>query len=121
MTTSPRTDIQSRRFAIWLSALLSVLGAFEVLMAAGAASVATVVVGVVGGAALFASPWVRSLRLRWVLLLIGALPFAILTWWTVAGPLVAVAALAIGLPTLRHGLAGARRPAPAGRTAVGAR
>ncbi len=115
--TTPR----SRLISVWLSVLLSLLGAFEVLMAAGAASVGTVVVGVIGGVALAAASWVPSLRLRWVLLLIGALPFAILTWWSVAGPLVAVAALAIGIPTLRHGLAGARITAPpTGRTTVGA-
>lgn len=96
----------------WLRGLISALGAFELLMAVTAGQVTTVGVGVGGGLALAAAPWVPLPRLRLVLLLLGALPFAILTWWSLVTPLVAVLSLAIGLTVLRRPLSTA--PIPSG-------
>lgn len=80
--------------------LVSALGAVELLMAAGAGPVTTIAGGAVGGLALLAAPWVPDVRSALGLLIIGTLPFAALTWWTVVSPLLAVAALAIGLTTV---------------------
>lgn len=85
----------------WLSVLISTLGGIELLMAVSAAPVTTMVIGVIGGLALVVAPWISSVGLRVVLLSVGALPFAVLTWWSLASPLLAVLALAIGLTTLR--------------------
>lgn len=103
--------------ANWTRLLVSLLGAFEVLVAVSAGPVLTIVVGTVGGLALTAAPWVLAgVRARLVLLCVGSLPFAVLTWWSVAGPLLAVVALAVGIPVLRHG----GRATPAGAAPLGA-
>ena len=103
---------------IWWHLLVSVLGAFELLMAVSAGPTVTIAVGVLGGVALAVAPWLPAWRIRLVLLLIGTLPFAILTWWSVAAPVLAVLALAIGLPTLRPRDV---RPAPPDAVPVAAR
>ncbi|MET3803017.1 MFS family permease [Nakamurella sp. UYEF19] len=94
----------------WLHLLISVLGAFEVLMAVSAGPVAAIVVGVVGGLALMTAPWIQGLAVPGVLQLIGTVPFAILTWWTVASPLLAVLALGMGVVLLRTGRRRERLP-----------
>jgi hypothetical protein len=86
--------------ANWTRVLVSALGGVELLMAAGAGPVATIAVGAVSGLALLAAPWVPDVRSALGLLVVGTLPFAALTWWTVVRPLLAVAALAIGLATM---------------------
>ncbi|MFI5588391.1 hypothetical protein ACIA5G_25285 [Amycolatopsis sp. NPDC051758] len=87
----------------WLRGLLSVSGGFELLMAVSAGEPAIVAVGVLGGLALLIAPWTPAVRLRAVLLLIGTLPFAVLTWWSLVSPLPAVVALVLGVITLgRH-------------------
>ena len=104
------SDIRQTREVIeanWPSVLISALGGIELLMAVSAAPVTTMVIGVIGGLALVAAPWTSPARLRVGLLLVGALPFAVLTWWSLASPLLALLALAIGLPTLRSRSAGA--------------
>jgi hypothetical protein len=95
---------QTRKIFVgtWLHVLISVLGAFEVLMAVSAGPAATVAVGLIGGLALMTAPWPASRAIRLVLLLIGTVPFAVLIWWSVAGPLLAVVALGIGVATLRR-------------------
>ena len=85
----------------WWHLLVSVLGAFELLMAVSAGPALTIAVGMLGGAALVTAPWRPTWRIRSMLLVIGTLPFAVLTWWSVAAPVLAVLALAIGLTTLR--------------------
>jgi hypothetical protein len=70
------------------------------LTAAGAGPVATITVGAVGGLALAAARWVPDARPALGLLVIGTLPFAALTWWSVVSPVLAVAALAIGPATI---------------------
>lgn len=86
----------------WLRGLLSALGAFELLMAVNAGDLAVVVVGVLGGLALLVAPWTPIVRLRVLLLLAGALPFAALTWWILVSPLLAVLALVLGIITLSN-------------------
>lgn len=75
-----------------MCALVSLLGAFEVLMALGAASATNRTVGIVGGIALAAAPWVanRSRGMALGLLVVGTLPFAVL-----AGISLVPAALAV--------------------------
>lgn len=84
----------------WTRVLVSALGGVELLMAAGAGPVTIIAVGAVGGLALVAAPWIPDARLALALLLLGTLPFAASTWWTVVSPLLAVVALAIGLATI---------------------
>lgn len=86
----------------WLHVLISVLGAFEVLMAVSAGPVMTFAVGLIGGVALMTAPWPAFRLIRMVLLLIGTVPFAALTWWSAASPLLAVVALGLGVGTLRR-------------------
>ncbi len=80
----------------WLHVLVSLLGALELLMAVSSGPVLTIAVGVVGGLALVAAPWIWATAVRIALLLIGTLPFAVITWWSVASPLLAITALGIG-------------------------
>jgi len=89
--------------ADWLPGLVSVLGGFELLMAVSAGPAYLVVTGVVGGLALLVAPWLaaRSPAGARTPLVVGTLPFAALTWWSAATPLLAVVALAIGLPAIR--------------------
>lgn len=86
--------------ADWPRVLLSALGTFELMLAAGAGPWPTIVVGLLGGLALATAPWVPDVRLGLALLIGGTLPFAAISWWTLVGPLIAVLALAIGLPVL---------------------
>jgi hypothetical protein len=104
--------------ASWLHLLLSVLGGLEILMAVSAGPALTIGVGVAGGIALFAAPWPPVVGLRLALLLVGTLPFAILTWWSLAGPIIAVLGLAIGLTTLRRQSAPKERPRNDGQPAA---
>ena len=78
----------------WMCSLVSLLGAFEVLMGLGAGSALTRVVGMVGGLALAAAPWVagRVKGLTLVLLVVGTVPFAALTATSLVSPLLAVLA-----------------------------
>lgn len=88
----------------WTRGLVSLLGAFVVLMAVSAAPALTLSVGVGGGLAVMAAPWLdlRTNPVIVVAMLMAALPFAILTWWSIASPLVAGLALTIGLTTVRR-------------------
>jgi hypothetical protein len=74
--------------------LVSLLGAFEVLMAVGAASALIRVVGIVGGLALAAAPWVtgRARGVAFVLLVVGTVPFAALTATSLVPPALATVA-----------------------------
>ncbi|HEY7103728.1 MAG TPA: hypothetical protein VH573_18975 [Mycobacteriales bacterium] len=86
----------------WTRILLSALGGFEILMAAGAAP-AVLAVGVAGGLCLIAAAWLRPAR-RWVLpvlLVAGTVPFAALAWTALVPVLLAVAAAALAVPVLR--------------------
>lgn len=111
----------------WTRALVSLLGVFEILMAVSAGPVVTVIVGVVGGLALFTAPWLTGRRIAAaaVLLLVGAVPFAVLTWWSLASPLLGAVALVLGAVILRTmrsarpATPGASRPRPGHEEAEG--
>jgi hypothetical protein len=96
----------------WLAGLVSVLGAAEVLMAVSAPAT-TAVIGVIGGLALIAAPWLapRSRTLSWILLAIGVVPFTALTYWAVVPAVLALLALAIAVPLMVRGQHRPRRPA----------
>ncbi len=63
------------------------------------------VVGFVGALFVLASLFVhgRSNRLAVVLLVVGAIPFAVVAWWTVVIPLTCLVMLGIGIPFLMPG------------------
>lgn len=90
--------------ANWTRGLVSLLGAFVLLMAVSATPLHTAAIGVAGGLAVIAAPWLspRTKPAIITALLMAALPFAIVTWWSIASPLAAVLALTIGLTTIRH-------------------
>jgi len=94
----------------WARGLVTLLGAFEVLMAVSATPPPVLATGVAGGLAVMVAPWLRprSPNIVVVVLLMGPLPFAILTWWSIATPLVALLALAIGLATFHDARRSAR-------------
>jgi len=88
----------------WMCVLVSLLGAFEVLMALGAGSALTCTVGVIGGLALAAAPWLAR-RMRVValgLLAVGTVPFAVLTVTSLVAPLLAVVAWILMALVLRE-------------------
>ncbi|WP_353651338.1 hypothetical protein ABLG96_10875 [Nakamurella sp. A5-74] len=79
----------------WLSALLTLLGAFVLMMALTAAPVTTIV-GVIGGLVVMTGAWLPVRRpVRMLLVAAGTLPFAVLTWWTLLTPALAVLALVV--------------------------
>lgn len=76
--------------------LLTGLGGFEMLMAATAAPLGTAVIGVGGGLLLAVSTWLHTgPKVGWSLIALATVPFALLTWWSLATPLVAATALLI--------------------------
>lgn len=95
----------------WSAGLVSALGAWELLMAASATP-STALVGAVGGLALMLAPWTtaRSRSMAGALLIIGAVPFAVLTYWSVVPIVVGALAIAIGAPVVMHGSQQSRVP-----------
>ena len=86
----------------WLRCLLGLLGAAELLMAAGAAPV-LLTVGAVGGVALIAAATIARSRARLVaLVVLGTVPFAALACTAVIPVLLLLAAAAIAVPLTRH-------------------
>lgn len=76
--------------------LLTGLGGFEMLMAATAAPLGTALIGVGGGLLVAVSTWLHTgPKVSWSLIALGTVPFALLTWWSLATPLVAATALLI--------------------------
>ena len=88
----------------WFRVLLTALGGFEILMAAGSAPV-PMAVGVVGGIALIAAAWLRRVSRRVLvgLLVVGTGPFAVLAWTAVVPLLLAAVAFAVAIPVVRQG------------------
>jgi len=84
-----------------LNVLTSVLGVCLGLVAA-TADLPLLALGLAGGLAVAVAPWAanRNRAAAWSLLLLGAVPFAALTWSTVVTPLVAILAIAIGIPAI---------------------
>ena len=87
----------------WSAILTSVLGAFVILVAAPAGP-ATLAFGVVSGLLIAVAPWIRggARILGPLLLLLGTIPFAAYTWWSIVTPLIAVLALIAGFVALRR-------------------
>jgi hypothetical protein len=87
----------------WLAALTVTLGAFYVLLGATALGVAGML-GIGGGITILAIVALSSripTRVASLVLAVAALPFAVLTWWSIVTPLLAVLVVAIGLFALR--------------------
>ncbi len=86
----------------WTAILTVVLAGFYVFLGATALGLAGTV-GILGGLlaiALVARRGTLPRPLALTLLLAAALPFALLTWWSVVTPLIAVLLLACGLPAI---------------------
>jgi len=93
----------------WTAVLTVVLGAFYVFLGATALGLAGIL-GILGGLLAFTLVAARGALPTPValgLLLAAALPFAALTWWSVATPLIGLLLLALGALAVRA----ARRPA----------
>jgi len=102
----------------WTALLTVVLAAFYVFLGATALGLAGAL-GIAGGLlvlALLAARDKTPTKLAILLLLVAAIPFAALTWWSVATPLIGILLIAIGILALE------RHPrATATPTAVGER
>jgi hypothetical protein len=86
--------------------MLGALGALQVWLAATAVGPARIL-GVLGGLLVLAAAALRPRPWSLALVAAGALPFAVLTWWSVTTPLVAL--LAVGFAAVAARAAG--RPA----------
>lgn len=93
-----------------LTAVLALLDAWIGLACQGVIRV----LGLLGAVLILAALAVagRSRRVATVLLLAGALPLPIVTWWSLVSPAVAVLCLAFGIPAVRRAPA---RPTVLGR------
>ncbi|WP_329530954.1 hypothetical protein OG568_08575 [Streptomyces sp. NBC_01450] len=69
--------------------------------------------GLAGGLAVAVAPWIagRSVPAAVAASLLGALPYAVITWWTAVTPLTATLALLAGTVAIRR-----HRPSPGTRT-----
>jgi hypothetical protein len=88
----------------WLSSLTFVLGGFYVFLGATALGAAGTL-GIIGGtviAAVVATSAHIPLRVGRIVLAAAALPFALLTWWSIVTPLLAILIVVIGSSALRH-------------------
>jgi hypothetical protein len=88
----------------WLAALTVVLGAFYLFLGATALGVAGML-GIVGGSMILAVVTLTSripARFASPVLVAAALPFAVLTWWSIVTPVLAILAVAIGWSALRR-------------------
>ena len=86
--------------------MLGALGALEVWLAATAVGPARIL-GVLGGLLVLAGAALRPRGWALALVAAGVLPFAVLTWWSLTTPLVAL--LALGFAAMAARTAG--RPA----------
>jgi hypothetical protein len=87
-----------------LAALMFVLGAFYIFLGATALGLAGAV-GISGGVvilALVASSARIPMRVGQIILVAAALPFALLTWWSVVTPLLGILVVAIGWFSIRQ-------------------
>lgn len=87
----------------WPGALLAVLG-FLYLWIGLAAHGWDRVLGVVGGVLILAAAAAirRSATIALGLLLLGSLPLAVATWWSIVTPMLAILTLLMGSLALRH-------------------
>jgi hypothetical protein len=72
---------------------------------------------IAGAGAIVAALWqaTRSRTTATVLLVAGAVPFAVAAWWSVVAPLTGLVVLAIGIPLVRRGAPRHLHPAAAAR------
>jgi len=101
VVAGPAGDVAAAVRRDWLRVLVSVLGGYYLVLAGGTSGTRAAL-GALGGFAVFAAPWVARRSPRWalVLLVCGALPFAVATWWSVVTPVVAILAIGLGVPVL---------------------
>jgi hypothetical protein len=88
----------------WLAALMFVLGAFYVFLGATALGLAGAL-GISGGVVIIAVAATSTrtpMRARQIALVAAALPFALLTWWSVVTPALAILVVAIGWCAVRQ-------------------
>jgi uncharacterized membrane protein YozB (DUF420 family) len=88
----------------WLAALTAVLGAFYIFLGATALGIPGVL-GIIGGVTILSVVAASSripARAGSLVLVAAALPFAVLTWWSIVTPLLAVLTVAIGWRALRR-------------------
>jgi hypothetical protein len=88
----------------WLAALTVILGAFYVFLGATALGAAGML-GIFGGIMIIAVVALSSRippRVTPLVLVAAALPFAVLTWWSIVTPLLAILVVAIGWFALRR-------------------
>jgi hypothetical protein len=85
----------------WPRVLLATIGAFELLMAAGATTLA-LLVGVVGAGALIGAAWLAGgdRRVVGALLVVGTIPFAIVAWSALVPVLVVVVVAVLAVPVM---------------------
>jgi len=96
----------------WLAGLTAVLGVLYILLGAAAGGLAGAL-GIAGGLliVIVAAAARRLPPLAGAaLLVLGAVPFPFLTWWSLVTPLIAVLALAIGGRVVAGGHRPAARP-----------
>jgi hypothetical protein len=88
----------------WLAALTVVLGAFYIFLGATALGIAGVL-GIGGGITILVIVALSSripTRVASLALVAAALPFALLTWWSIVTPLLAILVMATGSFALRR-------------------
>ncbi|MEP7178875.1 MAG: hypothetical protein ABI775_07295 [Pseudonocardiales bacterium] len=82
--------------AHWARILISVLGAYLLLIAVSAAPLGMLVLGMASGAVLAGAAWVPLHPVaRLALIVLATVPFAVLTWTSLATPLIALLAVAL--------------------------
>jgi len=88
----------------WPAILTGILGACLMLVATTADTPLPLWLGLAGGLAVATAPWtaVRSARAAAGILLLGALPYAALTWWSAVTPVTAALALVTGTVAIRR-------------------
>jgi hypothetical protein len=86
----------------WPRVLLAALGAFELLMAAGATTVAAII-GLVGAGALIAAACLAGGNRRAVagLLVLGTIPFAVAAWTALVPVLMLVVVAVLAVPVMQ--------------------
>lgn len=88
---------------VWPEILTGVLGACLILVASTAGTPLRLL-GLACGLCVAGAPWItdRSTSLAIGVLLLGALPFAAITWWSVVTPVIAALALVTGGVAIRR-------------------
>jgi hypothetical protein len=96
----------------WWTGLTAMLGGYYVLLGADTLPKATGLVGIASGLAIWGALRLatRSRRLAVGLLVVGALAFAIVTWWSVVTPVAAMLVVTIGPVALKRRHPNGRRP-----------